>query len=124
LMMVDLQVSFKRVFSVVTYSFCPYLFVTNTLAVSVVALREDHTAFNLNEPIASNLSFLLDPTSTNAFFYIIVSSLDLFSFWLMFLLATGFTVICRKLTMGRSCLIVVTVWVLYVFSKAVVVWLS
>jgi len=91
------EVGFKQSFSIVSWSWFAYSLVTTPLILAVMALKED---WNLNpqEVLQANLALLLDKAETAKPLWALATSLDLFSFWLIFLLASGFGVAVRKAT--------------------------
>ena len=109
------DVSFKQVFSVCSYSWLPLgLYQILTLVVLHFTNPAD---FNLKNPAPFNVGWFLDPSSTSAWAVSLGTSLDLFSFWVMALLALGLSVAARKIRYGKSFVLVISVWVVYVALK-------
>jgi hypothetical protein len=109
------NVGFKQSFSIVSWSWFAYSLLTTPLTLGVMALKED---WNLNpqDALQANLGLLMDKAETAKPLWALVTSLDLFSFWVVFLLATGFGVACKKAT-GSALWGVVIPWALIVGIK-------
>jgi hypothetical protein len=91
------EVGFKQAFAITSWSMFAVSLVTTPLSLVVMALKED---WNLNpqEVLQANLALLLDKAETAKPLWALATSLDLVSFWLMFLLASGFGVAVKKAT--------------------------
>jgi hypothetical protein len=81
------------------------------LALTVSILREPD-AFNLKNPLATNLAFFLQPASPTAFH--LLSSLDILTFLTLALLILGLTKACRDLSVQTAAVTVILPWILYV----------
>jgi hypothetical protein len=68
------------------------------------------------EALQANLAMLLDRPPTSKPLYKLAESLDLFSFWILWLLATGYGVATRRTTASAAAG-VLTVWAIYVLGK-------
>jgi hypothetical protein len=110
-------VKFKQVFAVVAWAGLPGILVS--VMGIVVMYMKNPDDFNVNNPLAFNPGAFLDPTTGSKFVYSIATSLDLFSFWTIFLLATGLQAAAgKKLSFGGALFSVVLPWALVVFIKA------
>lgn len=91
------EVSFKQSLAVVAWSMFALALVTTPLLLLVLQLKGD---WNLNpqEVLQANLGMFMDKATTAKPLWAFVTSIDLFSLWLVFLLATGFAVASRKKT--------------------------
>jgi hypothetical protein len=109
------QVGFGQSFSIVSWSWFAYSLLTTPLTLAVLALKGD---WNLNpqEVLQANLALLLDKAETAKPLWALATSLDLFSFWLIFLLATGFAVAVKKST-GSALWGVAIPWAIIVAIK-------
>jgi hypothetical protein len=109
------DVRFKQAAAITVWSFLAYSLITSPLTLSVLALKDD---WNINPETAlqANPTLLLEQEETAPALWTFLGSLDLFSFWLMFLLATGFGIAIRKSTSSAIWGIVV-LWALYVGVK-------
>ena len=91
------EVSFKQALAIVCWSFLALAVVTIPLTLGVMAMKNDWN-INPQEALQANPGLLLDKAETAKPLWALVTSFDLFSLWLMFLLASGFGVACRKTT--------------------------
>jgi hypothetical protein len=108
---------FKQVFGVVCHSFLPSL-ISAALTVVVLFLKNPND-INIQNPLAFNPAAFMDPATTSKFVYSLSSSLDLFSFWIIFLLATGFKAAAgRKLSFAGALSAVLIPWAIYVLGKS------
>ena len=109
------EVGFKQSMAITSWSFFALGLVTTPLMLMVFALKGD---WNLNpqEVLQANLSLLLDKAETAKPLWALATSLDLISFWLIFLLAAGFGVACKKAT-GSTLWGVVLPWAVIVAIK-------
>ena len=108
---------FKQVFAIVCYSGLPGV-ISSILAVVVIFLKNPDE-FNLTNPLAFNVGAFMDPTSSSKFMYSLASSMDLFVFWTIFLLATGLKAAAgKKLTFTGALVAVVVPWAILVLCKS------
>ncbi len=107
-------VVFKQTLAVVAHSMIPG--VISSLANLVVLYMKDPSEFDVNNPSGFNLGFYLDPQSSPAWLVSLGSSLDVFSIWILLLLATGMSVAARK-SWKASLAGVAAPWLLYVVLK-------
>lgn len=91
------DVTFKQSFTVTVWSFLAVATVTVPLMLLVMWLKGEWS-LDPGTVLTANASLLLDRASTAKWLYAAAKALDLFSFWLMFLLASGFAVALRKPT--------------------------
>jgi hypothetical protein len=110
--------AFKKAFSVtVNISFATTL-VMSIFVLGPLLLTKDIDKFDFQNPVASNLGFFLDPVEMNKFFYSLASSIDLLSFWAIFLYATGFTAISTNLKKRTTYTCIISLWVVFVLAKS------
>jgi hypothetical protein len=109
------EVRFKQALAIVCWSFFAFALVTTPLTLGVMAMQDDWN-INPQHALQANPSLLLDKGETAKPLWAFVTSLDLFSFWLMFLLASGFGVACRKAT-GSAFWGVAIPWALIIAIK-------
>jgi len=115
------QVVFRQAYAVVCYGCLPQA-VGGLLAIVVMFLK-DPADFDLQNPVATNLAAFLDPSATPKWLQALGGSLDLFSFWTLLLLATGFAAAGRKISWSKACTWVVASWVLWVAVKTGGAWI-
>lgn len=91
------EVGFRQSLAIVAWSFFALGLVTTPLMLLVFQLKGD---WNLNpqEILQANLGLLVDKASIAKPLWALLTSIDLFSLWMVFLLATGFAVASRKTT--------------------------
>jgi len=66
------------------------------LSMLVLVMMADPTAFNLVNPMGTNLGFYLDKANTSAFVYAFATHLDIFTLWTILLLSLGLAKIGAK----------------------------
>jgi hypothetical protein len=91
------EVGFKQAMAVVAHAFAAVSLVTTPLTLLVLALKGD---WNLNpqEVLQANLTLLVAKDSVARPLWALLGSLDLFSFWIMGLLAVGFGLAVKRST--------------------------
>jgi hypothetical protein len=91
------EVTFKQALGVVAWTFFAVALLTTPILLLVMNLKGD---WNLNPQnvVQANLSVLVDKEATAKPLYALLSGLDVFSLWTVFLLAVGFGVASRKKT--------------------------
>jgi hypothetical protein len=115
--MMSAGLRFKQVYAVVCHANLPGI-LSAILTIVVMFLKEPDK-INIQNPLAFNPAAFMDPDSASKFVYSLASSLDLFSFWIIFLLATGFKAAAgRKLSFAGALTAVVVPWALYVLAKS------
>lgn len=108
---------FKQVFSITAWSGLPGC-VMSVLAIAVVYVKNPDD-FNFNNPLAFNPGAVMDPQTSSKFVYSLASSFDLFTFWTIFLLATGLKAAAgKKLSFGGALFSVLLPWAVVVLIKA------
>ena len=91
------EVIFRQAFAIVTWIFFAVGLVTTPLLLLVLQLKGDWN-INPQEAIQANLGLLLDKSTAAKPLWALLSSIDVFSLWMIFLLAVGFGVASRKTT--------------------------
>jgi hypothetical protein len=115
--MMSAGLRFKQVFGIVCHANLPGL-VSIALTILVMYLKSPND-INIQNPLAFNPAAFLDPGTPTKFLHSVLMSLDLFSFWVIFLLATGFKAAAgRKLSFGAALTAVLIPWALYVLVKS------
>jgi hypothetical protein len=103
--------SYRQMFGITAYSFLPGL-VSSLLALLVLHLKSPED-FDIQNPLAFNLAAIL-PEGTAKWLVSIGSSLDLFSLWIIVLLATGGAIACRGVTFRKALAAVLIPWFVWV----------
>jgi hypothetical protein len=116
-------VRFGQVFAIVTYAQLPGVLMT-LLAVAVLQLKGP-ADFNVQNPLMFNPGAFMDQQSSPKFIYSLASSLDLFTIWILLLVATGLKAAGgKKLSFGGALFAVMLPWAVIVLGKAALAGLS
>jgi hypothetical protein len=91
------EVTFKQALAVTAWVFLAVGLVTQPLTLVVMALKGDWN-INPQDALQANLGLLLDRSTAAGPLWALFTSIDLFSLWMVFLLAVGFGVASRKTT--------------------------
>jgi hypothetical protein len=108
-------VGLKRMMAIVAYGFLPL--VLQTVLSMVVLFLKDPEEFNLQNPLMFNVGAFLSP-ETPAALRAAASSIDLFTFWIMILLAIGVSTVARKMSFGKAFAGLLFPWLLFVILKS------
>jgi len=112
-------VRFRQVFAVVAYAGVPN--VIAALLTVVVMLLKNPDDFDLQNPLVFNAGAFMDPEHSSKFLHSMATSIDLFSFWSMLLMATGLKAAAgKRLSFGGALFVVVLPWAVYVLAKSAV----
>ncbi len=106
---------FREAFSVTSYSFLPSA-ISSVLALVVMLLKNPED-FDLQNPLPTNLGAFLSTQTTPKWLIALAGSFDLFVFWIMLLMALGFSVFAKRLSFGKSLTLVLIPWAVYVLIK-------
>lgn len=109
------ELTFRQSFSIVNYAWLPNIL--STLAAIAVMSSVHPSDFNIENPAPFNLGWLPGVSESSTWLKSLLSSIDLFSFWVLALMAFGFSIAVRKLTFGKSMAVVVFAWALFVVVK-------
>jgi hypothetical protein len=117
------SVPFKVSFAIVIYSSVPGILHALLGTISLFAGRMsgslDKEAFNINNPVATNLAYFMDP-SGNKFVYSMASALDVFVIWTIILMGIGFA--CNsKVKRGTAIGIVAGIYLVYKLAASVLI---
>jgi len=109
------SVPFKVALAIVVYASLPGIFHallgTISLFAGGMSGSLDKEAFNVNNPVATNLAYFMDPTS-NKFAYGMATALDVFVIWNIVLMGIGFAS-NSKVKRGTAIGIVAGLYLLY-----------
>lgn len=112
-------ITFRQMLAVVSYASVPGI-VKSALAVAVMYLKSPDE-FNLQNPVGFNPGAYLDPNTTSKFVHSLASSLDLFTLWLIVLVAIGIQQAAgRRLGFGASLAAVLVPWGVVALAGAAV----
>jgi predicted anti-sigma-YlaC factor YlaD len=110
-------IRFKQVYSVVCYGSLPGL-ISAILTIVVLHLKNPDE-INVQNALAFNPGAFMDPVQSSKFLYSLATSLDLFTFWIILLMATGLKAAAgKKLTFAGALFAVVLPWAVYVLGKS------
>ena len=112
--MMGAQVNFVQSLAIVAYSYLTGL-VTSALAIVVMYIKNPED-FDLQNPLAFNGGAFL-ASDAPKWLTALAGSFDLFTFWTMALLATGYAATTRKLKWSKAFTGVVMMWVVWVVVK-------
>jgi hypothetical protein len=107
-------VGLKRMMAIVAYAFLPL--VIQTALSMVVLFLKDPDEFDLQNPLMFNVGAYLS-TDAPAALRALGSSIDLFSIWIIVLLAMGVSAAARKLSFGKAFAGIAIPWMVLVGLK-------
>jgi len=99
------EVKFNQAMAISMYAFLPTI-IKSLIAIAVVAAGGAE-GFTFQNPVASNLGGLVDPTSAH-FLYSILTSIDAFNIWILVLTGIGYSCVTR--VKRGTCMAVVFGW--------------
>lgn len=109
------ELSFSQSLTIAAWSFLVVALVTTPLTLVTITIKGDWNV-NPQEALQANASLLLEKESTPKPLWSLAGSLDLFSFWSLYLLSVGFGVASRRPS-ASAVAGVVGPWALYVLGK-------
>ena len=109
------NLNYKQSLGIVSYAYMP-LAVGGVLGIVILFLKDPQTV-DLQNLVSANVGAFL-AEETPRWQQALGQAIDLFSFWVIFLLATGFSVADpKKIKMGSALGVVIGAWVLWVLLK-------
>lgn len=109
------KIGFKTSLGIVSYGWVPGI-VAGLLGLLILFLKDPSTV-DLENLVASNPAALLSSESPK-WLASLLRSLDLFSFWMMILMAIGYSATNpKKISFGKALGSIVAVWLVYVLVK-------
>jgi len=112
------DIGFNRMMAIVAYAQLPMVIAT-ALSLLVLNLKAPED-FNVASPLAFNVGAFLS-SDVPAWVRSLGTSIDLFSFWQIGLLAIGVSSASRKVAFGKALATVIFPWALYVILKVAAV---
>jgi hypothetical protein len=88
------SVSYSRAFAILMYAGLPGIF-RSVLAIITMFAGADPEAFNLENPVGTNIAFYVDKNSVGAL-YPLLQTLDVITIWYCILAGIGFAVVAGK----------------------------
>ena len=123
LMFIQAKATFKKILSVVGWSFSAVGAVTTLVTIASLMVRDEESLSNIDPTQSSgllptNLAAFL-PGGTSAMIKAFAGSIDVFSIWILILLSIGFAAIAgsRRITAGKTATVVVGFWAVFVLLK-------
>ena len=110
------KLRFRQAFSITCYSFLPTGL--GTILTLVVMLLKDPADFDLQNPLPLNVGAFLDRGAVGGFLHSVAGSLDLFSLWVILLLALGFSTAAKRMSYGKALALILLPWGIYVLLKS------
>jgi hypothetical protein len=108
---------YRQAFSITCYSFLPSA-LASILALVIMFLKNPED-FDLQNPLPLNLAAFLGSTETAAWLKALARSVDLFTIWIILLMALGFsTAAGKKLSFGKALTLIVLPWAVFVLLSA------
>ena len=112
--MMSASIGLKRMMAIVAYGILPL--VIQTALSMVVLFLKDPEEFNLRNPLMFNIGAYMSADSPAAL-RALGSSIDLFSLWILVLLAIGVSAAGRKVSFGKAFTGIFSLWALLVCLK-------
>jgi len=109
------EVSFKQSLAIVLWVFLAVSVVSIPVTLTVLTLKGDWN-IDPNQAVQANLGLLLDKSTAAKPLWALLTSIDVFVLWMVFLLAVGFGVASRKPT-GSALWGVAIPWIVIVLCK-------
>ena len=107
---------FKQAFSATCYSFLPTGL--STILALIVMYFKDPADFDVRSPLPLNAGAFLDASAVPKWLHSVAASIDVFSIWVMLLLALGFSAALGKMRFSRALILVLSSWIVWVLAKA------
>ena len=104
--------TYKQLMAVTAHAWVPSAVVGGILGIAVVFMK-DPGDIDVENLLVTNLGVIIT-AETSKFLHRFATSMDLLSFWQIFLLATGISACSSKVTFGKAVAAVVIPWLLYV----------
>lgn len=113
--MASANLNFKTAFGITTHAFLPG-FIGGLLGILILYLKDPAT-IDIEHLVATNLGAVV-PDHAAKWLVALASSIDLFTFWVIALLAIGFSAANpKKLTTGRAAGIIIVIWAIIVVIR-------
>ena len=110
------EVHFKKIVSVSAHTFFFYYLLYSSLSCIVIFFASDPQGIDLKNPLYSNLGFAVNQEDSPAL-YGLASSLDLISFYHLYLLSLGLWTVSKKISRRTVAVAVIVLWALWVTAK-------
>jgi hypothetical protein len=118
--MADAATSYKKVITVCAYSFFATTFAGAVLTAIILASMPDYSGLELANLVKLNPTVFLDKSTAPKALYSFAASMDLMSFWGIFLIGLGLSHTVPKMKLSKGIMIVVIPWAVYVVGKSAI----
>ena len=109
------SLNFKTALGIVSYAYMPGV-LGGLLGILILFLKDPST-IDLENLVASNFAALLT-SDVSKWLTALAKSFDVFAFWILFLLAIGFSAANpKKITMGKALGVVIGLWLVFVIVR-------
>lgn len=116
-------IRFVQAFAIVTYAQLPGLLMS--IMIVIVLQLKSPADFNVQNPLMFNPGAFMDPQTPSKFLYSLAGSLDLFTIWILLLVATGLKAAAgKRLTFGGALFAVMLPWAIIILGKAAIAGLT
>ncbi len=121
LLLLQAETTFKKTFSIVSWSYGVTSSVGALLGILVLSLRDPELLDPTNPEswVVTNLGAMLglSPERTHPALFAFTTSLDIFTIWFLILASIGLSAISRKLSVWKSAILVFALWGVWVGGK-------
>ena len=111
------EITFKQSLAIVMYGFLPFL-IHALLGIVSLTVGVDTEGFNVRNPVATNPAYFMNPLE-HKFFYGLLTSVDVFSIWVIVLLGIGYSSV-SKLKRSTAILIVAGCFVVFKLASSAI----
>jgi Yip1 domain len=109
------EIKYNTAISIVSYAWVPGI-ISGLLGIVIISLKDPATVDLQNIVVANASAFI--STDAARWKIMLLSSIDIFTFWEMILMAIGFGVAApRKLTTGKAFVSILVVWLIWIGIK-------
>jgi hypothetical protein len=118
-MLMGAAIPYKKALASTVWGMAPPAIIVTLLSIVFIMVKDPATLdINPAGNVVSNLGLLVS-ASDHPGLASLLSSIDVFSFWAVFLLATGFSACSeRRLTRGKAAAGILALWAVFVLGKA------
>ncbi len=114
--------TFRKVFSVTTYSFMPSV-ISSIITTLLLLSRRGGSITSPENLLRSSVAAFLDPETTSKFLYNLASSVEFFSIWILALLVFGYSA-ATNMSKKKTAVTVIALWLIFIIGKAAIASLS
>jgi hypothetical protein len=116
--MMDAGLKYKNSLNIVAYAMWPVSVVSSAATLAVMFLKSPDE-FDVEHALAFNAGAFLNPDTTSKWLMSLASSIDLLTFWMIALMAVGFSaaVGAKKLPFSKALMGILIPWAVWVVLK-------